>query len=121
MNDYLITPRDWQLIAQREAAALLGAPEGAAKLAEAKRYGVLADKIDRLEAAVQLCEKHQPNGGVRAQCVICSGEALSAALSKISYLCSDPNEMEVSPYDIHFDEDAVVDQVRRALSTIPPT
>lgn len=120
MKGYLIRPRDWQLIAQREAAALLGTPEGAAKLAEAKRYEVLADKIDRLEAAVQLCDKHKPNGGTRSCCVICSGEALSAALSQISYLCSEPNEMGVSPYDAHFDEEAVVDQVRHALKDLAP-
>lgn len=46
----LLTPRDWQAIAQREAGELLGTPEGAAKLAEAKRYGMLADEIERLRA-----------------------------------------------------------------------
>ena len=44
----LLTPRDWQAMAQREASELLGTPEGAAKLAEAKRYGLLADEIERL-------------------------------------------------------------------------
>lgn len=44
----LLTPRDWQAQAQREAQELLGTPEGAAKLVEAKRYGMLADEIDRL-------------------------------------------------------------------------
>lgn len=47
----LLTPRDWQAQAQREAQELLGTPEGAAKLVEAKRYGVLADEIERLRAA----------------------------------------------------------------------
>lgn len=42
----LLTPRDWQAQAQREAADLLGTPEGAAKLVEAKRYGMLADALE---------------------------------------------------------------------------
>lgn len=48
--NHLLTPRDWQAQAQREASELLGTPEGAAKLVEAKRYGSLADEIGRLEA-----------------------------------------------------------------------
>ncbi len=43
----ILTPRDWQAMAQREASELLGTPEGAAKLAEAKRYGALADVIEQ--------------------------------------------------------------------------
>ena len=57
----ILTPRDWQAIAQREASELLGTHEGAAKLAEAKRYGALADvieqqnrDIDRLSARVKV-------------------------------------------------------------------
>jgi hypothetical protein len=67
--------------------------------------------IAALVATTALCEKHKPNGGHRAHCVVCSGMALSAALSKISYLCGPPNEMECGPYDVHADESAVVDQV----------
>ena len=43
----IFTPRDWQAMAQREASDLLGTPEGTAKLAEAKRYGALADVIEQ--------------------------------------------------------------------------
>lgn len=42
---HLVTARDWQAIAQREAADLLGSPEALAKLAESKRYGALADQL----------------------------------------------------------------------------
>ena len=69
----ILTPRDWQQIAQGEALTLAGMPEAHAKLVEAKRYGLLADEIDRQRAEnseyrellrellVQLCE----NPGVR--------------------------------------------------------
>ena len=46
----LLTPRAWQQIAQQKALELAGTPEAAEKLAEAKRYGMLADEIERLNA-----------------------------------------------------------------------
>lgn len=42
----MLTPRDWQAQAQLEASELLGTPEGAAKLVEAKRYGLMADALE---------------------------------------------------------------------------
>lgn len=41
----LAMARDWQAIAQREASECLGTPEGAARLAESKRYGMLMDAL----------------------------------------------------------------------------
>jgi hypothetical protein len=52
MRPGLLTPRDWQAVALYEAGELLGTPEGAAKLAEAKRYGALADELERLRSVV---------------------------------------------------------------------
>jgi thiamine biosynthesis protein ThiC len=44
-----LTPRDWQAIALRDAAEMCGTAEGAHRLVEARRYGALADEIDRLK------------------------------------------------------------------------
>jgi uncharacterized coiled-coil protein SlyX len=75
-------------------------------------------RIEELEGAAPLCDKHKPNGGKRAVCLICALQAQSAALSQISYLCVPPNEMEFGPYDLHWDESAVVEQVRAQAKRI---
>lgn len=59
-----------------------------------------------------LCDEHRKPGGKRAVCLVCACRNLSAALSRISYLCGEPNEMGCGPYDLHCDESAVVEQVR---------
>ncbi len=59
------------------------------------------------------CDKHKPNGGHRAGCIICSGEKLCAALSRIDYACEEPNEEEMSGYDLHCDEDTVIANVQK--------
>lgn len=66
--------------------------------------------------AAPLCDKHKPSGGVRGGCVICAGEKLHSAVSRISYACELPNETECSSFDIHADEAAVVDQVKAAIA-----
>jgi hypothetical protein len=77
-----------------------------------------AKRIAELEDAAPLCDKHKPNGGKRAVCLVCALQEQSAALSQISYLCGPPNEMECGPYDIHCDESAVVEQVRAQAKRI---
>lgn len=80
----------------------------------------LTTEVERLTAALQQerdsaawCDKHKPNGGHRAACLVCACVIYSSALSRISYLCGEPNEMECGPYDIHCDESAVVEQVKQ--------
>jgi len=60
--------------------------------------------------AAPLCDA--PNGGVRSSCLVCGLIKLSSALSRICYATEPPNEMECSAYDVHCDEDAVVDAVK---------
>ena len=44
--------RDWQQIKQAMALKFAGTPEGAAALAESRRYGLAADRIEELAAQV---------------------------------------------------------------------
>jgi len=74
--------------------------------------------IERSNKAAAWCDKHKPDSGARSVCVICSGMALSVALSRISYLCDEPNEMQCGPYDVHCDENAVVGQVERLTAEL---
>ena len=53
----LFAPRDWQAMALRDAAELTGTAEGAYRLAESKRYGALADEIDRLNTVAADAER----------------------------------------------------------------
>ena len=75
-------------------------------------------RIEEVEKAVQLCADHQPHGGARSGCVICAGMRLIAALSRIDYICGSPNEYKVSGYDVHCNEDAVVERVQRLCALL---
>ena len=45
-------------------------------------------------------------------------EEQSAALSLIDYVCVEPNEMQLSGYDVHRNEDAVVDRVKNRMAEL---
>jgi hypothetical protein len=79
--------------------------------ANKKRVVELELHLAAYKAAATLCEKHKPTGGTRSECVICVGESLSSALSRIDYICGTPNDMQCSGYDVHCNEAAVVDAV----------
>lgn len=49
----LCTPRDWQQIAQGEAATLIGTLQAESKIIEARRYGCCADEIERLRQCLR--------------------------------------------------------------------
>ena len=57
VRPFLLAPRDWQAMALREAAELTGTPEGSARLAESKRYGALADEIERLQKTLMWLDR----------------------------------------------------------------
>lgn len=72
----------------------------------------LTAEIAQYKAEAPLCEKHQPKGGTRATCLVCVCIKLSAAISRIDYALGEPNEMNVSGYDVHCNEDEVVQRAR---------
>ena len=93
----LLAPRDWQAMALREAAELTGTTEGAARLAESKRYGALADEIERLRArALDLEAAHEDASGAILQAVAdererCAEKVRNAA--SYGLCCSDSDAL----------------------------
>lgn len=68
-------------------------------------------QLENYKHAFPTCDHHAPRGGFRSECVICSGMKLHWALSRISYVLGEPNEYEMSQYDVDYDVDKVVQQV----------
>jgi hypothetical protein len=56
-----------------------------------------------------VCNNHAEKN--YAECVVCSGIRLQEKLSEISYLTGEPNEMQVSDYDVDYDAEKVVQKV----------
>jgi len=56
----LLTPREWQRQALAEAAAMVGMPEFAAKMVEARRYGAPADELELRHVPAGWRNKREP-------------------------------------------------------------
>ena len=77
-----------------------------------------AEQVAQWQKATALCPDHQPSGGARSACILCGLLRLSAALSAIDSLCEEPNEMHVSDYDVHMNEQAVIARVKKLREQI---
>lgn len=71
-----------------------------------------AQAIQDLADIAPMCDRHFAPGGRRAVCLVCAGQSLQHALSRISYACEEENEMRLSTYDVFYEESAVVEQVQ---------
>ncbi len=71
-----------------------------------------AQAIQDLTDMAPMCDTHIAPGGRRAVCLVCAGQDLMHALSRISYVCEEENEMRISTYDVFYEESAVVQQVQ---------
>lgn len=80
---------------------------------EALERELSAEKAARAEVEKSLptCAEHKSRGGARSGCVVCATITLSAALSRIDYTCGEPNDQQMSAYDVHCDEEAVIANV----------
>ena len=76
----------------------------------------LEQQLAKYRKAAPLCEDHQPTNGTRSGCMICALIESGAAISRIDYLCGEPNEMEVSGFDMHCDQKVVIEHVRQRLA-----
>jgi len=80
----------------------------------------IEELVDAYAAAVRgeaghagFCDEHRPSAGSGyGTCLVCAARSLSRALSQIDYTVGEPNEMEVSIYDVAPVEEDVVERVR---------
>lgn len=75
---------------------------------------MLKQRDDAMNAG-GFCIKHKPTGGVR-NCLICACMKLTHTLEKIDYELSEPNEMGVSDYCLHYDEEEVLRKVKELVN-----
>lgn len=73
----------------------------------------LEAELEKQNNAAAWCDKHKPSTGYRSICLVCALERLSHALSQISYICDEPNEMGCSKYDTSYDEAEVIEDVTK--------
>lgn len=69
-------------------------------------------QLAEYRAAFPTCEEHAvKGGGARSGCLECAYIKINCALSRISYICGKPNEMEMSDYDVDYSESRVLKAV----------
>jgi len=78
-----------------------------------RQLATMTVELAQYKASSPLCEEHKPTGGARGSCLVCACIKLSAAIDRIDYACDEPNEMEVSGYTVHCNEDVVVENVQK--------
>ena len=82
-----------------------------------------AEELDRLRKLAPLCADCGRGHGTRSGCPYCAMKKLCAALSQIDYAAEEPNagepnDMQVSGFDVHCNEDAVVVHVKATLDRL---
>lgn len=77
--------------------------------------GRLIKQRDDAMNAGGFCKKHEPTGGVRS-CLVCACTKLTHILERIDYAMSEPNEMGVSDYALHYNEDEVLRKVKELVA-----
>ena len=125
--------RHWQQIKQAQALEYAGTPDGSAALAESKRYGLAADRIDELAAQVEvmrcairqdldpewLCESRHPSLYTvlalpnTAAAILRQRDARIAAQALRDYVKTIPGGSIVDPQLISDDMRRVADQLER--------
>ena len=69
----LLTPRSWQIEAMVRAAKLTGSHEGELALVEARRYGALADQIEKLRTLAEGASRSIPADAITVNLVRLAG------------------------------------------------
>jgi hypothetical protein len=79
----LLTPRDWQMQAQVEAAKLVGTDAYADKMVEARRYGAMADALQALQNESTKYRNEYSTSHAALQLVKAEREAAQAENAKL--------------------------------------